>query len=119
MSSVTRASGKGVMKNGRERAEYGATISFENADGRRLTVANTHMPVRSAIKAACVEARMLDATYRVVSISTPDTIFSDLQQREISHGRPDNREEWQLSHVGETAMLHPRLAGRGEDRWSY
>ena len=99
---------KQLKGNGR-----GATVSFENTAGERVTVArpgNATAAVRE-----CVDAvRAIDPSMLVVAISTPQTIYSDLRGRDL-----DDRGVYDV--LPEMAMLrtakrfdacHPRLMGR-------
>lgn len=63
--------------SGRDRAAYGCLISFEADDGSTLTLHRTG-PRAKAIRTAVAIALAQDETYRVVSYSTPETIFTDL-----------------------------------------
>jgi hypothetical protein len=107
-----------LPRNGRERAEFGATLTFENADEKTLTLAYTGIAPRVAVVRACEVALDLDETFRVVSISTPSTIHGDLYGREIRHGRANLQEGATLKAAGWGFMLHDRIAERNDERWS-
>lgn len=101
---------------GNNRADYGVVVTFENADGKRLVLHRKgSLPV--AVSAACDDATTLDPTFLVICISTPQTIYSDIQGRmprndsggESHIQRP---EPYTLARAKRSHMLHPSIAGR-------
>lgn len=101
--------------SGRERQEAGCIVSFEGDAGAAYVVHRTG-PSARAIKSACDAARARDATLRVVAISSPETIMSDLLGRGLltrSDDAPSGRravpEPQYLTRSGELPMLHPSL----------
>lgn len=100
----------GLSLNPKERREqaYGATLTFENAAGELLTIVRRHVSTYEAVRQACDLALEQDDTYRVVSLSTPHTIYADL----IGNRRLGQFPEQQtLATAGRKQMLHPRLWG--------
>ncbi len=106
-----------VVENGQARARYGCIVSFENADGRTL-VLHRIGPTRTALRRACEDALELDETFRVVSFSTPQTVYRDLQgtrpgtmneEHDPLSGRAVTPEALMLGNAGIPGMLHPRL----------
>jgi hypothetical protein len=102
-----------------ERAHYGCTVSFENATGDRRTRTRSGSP-SLVLAALCDEALALDPTYRVVSYSSPQTIYGDLvgARADRVQRRQGNTEGVQrsafpeaamLAQVRRSEMLHPRL----------
>lgn len=89
--------------NGKEAAEYGATVTLENADGERLTVHRAGMPVRRCVRDAYDYATRLDPGYRIVAVSTPTSVYGDLIGAERRNGVSPE------SAMGLGEMLHPRL----------
>ena len=112
-------SGNIISPDERKRECYGATVTFENGDGELLTIVRRHESSLVAIREACDAASEVDATYRVVLISTPLTIAACLRgKRPPRHKRqgwegsiPQHPETYLLSRAGRTHMLHPRLRG--------
>lgn len=96
---------------GPERARYGAIVSFENSVGETL-VLHRKGPVRQALLEACEAAQGLDETFLVVCISTPESVYTDLQG-----SRPDTMGRFGYPLLPErmnlpgdlTRLLHPRL----------
>jgi hypothetical protein len=107
--------------SGQEGREYGATITFENADGKVLVVHRAGSK-REAIMDAWGLAQFYDPSFRIVSISTPQTIYADLQGARLPRGGQNLAairypETDILAGVrGGTAMLHPRLLGSSDRR---
>ena len=106
--------------NGRVSAEYGCTVTFENAAGQTL-VWSRKGRAEEVLRDMCLEAVALDPTFRVVSYSNPETIRHDLRGRFSSdqpthraamHSTPEGR---MLARIGMTALLHPRLVGKSPD----
>lgn len=95
----------------RREQQYGATLTFENAEGVTLTIARRHHSVLEAVRQACDLAIEEDSTYRVVCLSTPHTIYSDMQG--WVSGRRPSPEQHTVTKAGRKAMLHPRIAARG------
>lgn len=103
------------MMSGRERAQYGATVTFENSDGRVLTLARGGN-ANDAIREACADAVSVDESFRVVCISAPPSIYADLVGRQAHpvSGIVALPELAMLRKAGIGAMLHPRLVGKSE-----
>lgn len=100
-----------LLENGDARAEYGCVVSFENADGATFSVHRQGPPLRG-LKEACAIALARDEGYRVVCFSTPQTIFTDLQERDYA-GPQRLPEHIALGRIGLAALLHPRLRSPG------
>lgn len=101
-----------LVMSGRERAEHGATLTFENDAGKRLSLSRVG-PVAEAIRAACDDALRLDDTFQVICISTPSSIYADIKVREgkqFDHTvqRPEGS---MLRRAGRGSMLHPGMVG--------
>jgi hypothetical protein len=95
-----------LSSNGEQRALYGAVVCFENAHGATYSIHRPCAGVDTAVKEACEMALKLDGTFRVVCISTPSSVYSDLKGRRDTHLIEDHA----LSRAGMRWMLHPRLA---------
>lgn len=99
---------------GREREAWGCITTFKNDAGRTLTLHRTGL---DALTKACDDALSLDATFRIVAVSTPVTIASDLG------GRMPNRAsnvvdlpEWQrLAKIKRMHLLHPSIQPRSSE----
>lgn len=112
-----------ILGAGRDRAEYGCIVSFENENGLTFVVARKG-PVEKALREALAIALSHDESFRVVCLSTPQTIFTDMDG-----GRSDidNRDGYRsslplpeiqiqmLGRIKAKAMLHPRLASPHRD----
>jgi len=86
---------------GTEGERYGAIVTLENADGERLVVHRAGR-VRAAISEASDVARRFDDTFRVICVSTPNTVYADLQGARPIGSAPELA-------VVPAALLHPRL----------
>lgn len=71
------------------RARYGATVTFRrDDDGELVTVVRERMGVEAAILAAIEEIEQQPGDWKVQSISTPGTIWRDLQGIREGGGAP-------------------------------
>ena len=104
-----------LFKGPRERAEYGCTLTFENDNGQRLVVVRKGPPM-AGFRQACAIALSHDETFRVISYSTPETIFRDLTGRMVMDGNTTVMlPELQLAaRYGLRHMLHRRLLEASE-----
>lgn len=100
------------------RAQFGCTVTFENEAGKRLTYHRTGPPA-DVLRQLCEAALAKDDTYRVISYSTPQTIYTDLQGERESETyslkkEPTLPEEQALGRIGMLHMLRlkqkPRAA---------
>lgn len=92
-----------------QRDHWGYTITFKNEAGDLLT---GHRNGPAAVAALCDQAIAVDPTYRVVCISSPLTIFSDLCGR--SKGVQEKMRGPEAGILGwakRRHMLHPELVG--------
>lgn len=103
----------GLGMAGWEAALYGATVTFENPEGRRVTLVR-YGKVTEAVRACCDDAIRADPGYRVVAVSTPTSIFADLRQRDHAQadGGVQRPEASILRKAGRGSLLHPLLAGQ-------
>lgn len=92
----------------------GVVVSFERDDGERITIARRAADKNEALQEAVDAVLAFDARYRVVAISTPQTIFTDLVGR-----TPHPRGGWiecpevaMLRKARRFYALHPRLMGQ-------
>ncbi len=105
--------------SGQQKAVYGVIVSFENADRKTLVLHRVGVTTK-ALRHACDDALRLDPTFRVVSVSTPTSIYTDMQgarmqgkQKSAHVGTNDHTntpESQMLGRAGLAEMLHPRLA---------
>jgi hypothetical protein len=104
-----------ILRNDRERAEYGCIVTFENSDGK-VWIRHVPGPPRAGLRKACDEALALDETFRVVSYSTPSTVYQDMQGARRSNsylapgGAVQSVEGMVLGLAGRREMLHPRIS---------
>lgn len=106
------------LDGGAVRAEYGCILTFENAQGQTLTLHRVGPPTKM-VPEMCDQALALDETFRVVSYSTPSTVYTDLQghrlggQREAyandSNPRANTPEVQILGRIKRMEMIHPRM----------
>ena len=93
--------------------DAGATVSFENPAGERVTVARPGA-VSPAIR-ECVDAvRGIDPSMLVVAVSTRQTIYSDLRGRDPNpySGVVEMPEPTLMRTAKRFDALHPRLCGQ-------
>lgn len=91
--------------SGREQATYGCIVSFENENGKRLVI-HRGGRVGDGVKQAIAIALAHDESFRVVSISTPNTVYTDVVGRGVAvGGRPQLPE----NKLVPAAMLHRSL----------
>lgn len=103
--------GSYMSMGGRQSEEAGCIVTVENADGRTLSL---HRVGRTALERCLDDAQSLDPTFRVISISTPQTIYNDLQGR-LPHPHTETialPEHSKLGRVRRLDMLHPSLRPR-------
>ena len=92
--------------SGRERAIHGCIVSFVNQHGKTF-VWHSPGPLREALSEACDIATAIDSTFRVVSVATPASIYTDLI------GLRDERPEPTLmAAVNRSHLMHHSLRGR-------
>lgn len=96
---------------------YGATITARSLDtGETLTFARTDRTAVEATREIVELLDELDDNYRVVSISTPNSIQRDMYASRISLSGASagvvgsTPEQWLLSQVKRPEMLHPDCA---------
>lgn len=104
--------------NGEEKQKAGCIVSFENEVGQTFTIHRVG-PIKQGVRDACRIARTLDPSFRVVAVSTPSSIFTDLQGARLPQGqmragahrwrRNPTPESTLCGAIGEREMLHPRL----------
>lgn len=105
-----------IMVNSRGRSEDGCILTFENEDGKTLTI-HRKGPTTQGVREACAIALRYDESFRVVSYCTPQTVFADLDgaratEPDGAYGRPQESpfpEAMMLGRAGLLPLLHPRL----------
>ena len=100
----------------KERAVYGATVTARSlTTGETLTIARTNMTAVEAVREVATVLDALDDDYRVVAISTPNSIERDMWASRILL---DSNGVGQLAGLPEQAfltkikrpdLLHPSL----------
>ena len=74
---------------GESRRIYGCIVTFRNSQGKTLSIHREGAPTK-ALKQAIAIALSHDETFKVISVSSPETIYRDLQgSREHLTGRSD------------------------------
>ena len=96
-----------LLRNGRERAEYGCTTTWKNADGDTVTVHRGGSP-REGLMAIAHDVTALDDTYRLVCYSTPETVYRDVVAADTRQNvLARTPESAALSQCGLHHLLHP------------
>lgn len=99
---------------GRDVPKFGCIVSLQNRDGKTLSLHRTGI---NALEAALDDALSLDPTFRVCSISTPQSIYTDLQGR-LPHARNGEvilSEHRALGKLRRMKMLHPSIQPRSDE----
>jgi hypothetical protein len=98
-----------------ERSVYGATVTARSlTTGETLTIARVNMTAKNALREIVCVIDALDDDFRVVSISTPNSIERDLFANRIqlagkSRGSMIVPEKERLAKIGRLDLLHPDL----------
>ena len=104
--------------SGHEAQRFGAIVTLENAAGKIL-VLHRAGKISAAVDEAFEIATELDPTFRFVSVSTPTSVFRDLDGARPIRSGPDVKWGSQAIQLPEhnilggrrRYMLHPRLRG--------
>jgi len=92
----------------------GITVSVERDDGKVYTFIRSKMSTVEALREICTEIDWLPGNWRVTCISSPSTIYRDLQgdrrQRKTGVNKTFLFSEGSLSEV---AFVEPLMLGRG------
>jgi hypothetical protein len=99
---------------GRDTTAWGCIVTVQNDDGQTLSL---HRTGKEALNECLDIALQLDRSFKVLSISTPITIFNDLEMRIPNpHTKAIQCPELQkLGRVGRLSMLHPSLRGKSDE----
>lgn len=99
---------------GRDTTAWGCIVTVKNDQGQTLSL---HRTGREALNECLDIAVQLDPSFKVLSISTPMTIFNDLEMRQPHPrtGAIQPPEQQKLGRVGRLAMLHPSLRGQSDE----
>lgn len=104
--------GRPFPLSGEETAHYGAIVCFRNTAGQALSL-HRRGPVKAAVAEACDAAIAADPTFRVTAVSTPTSIFADLQGARLSRGNArlqyGGRPQFPERVLVPAAMLHESL----------
>lgn len=117
---AVQADSRGYLKiGGEERAKEGCLTTWENSEGKTLTL---HRVGVNALREACAIAMSRDETYRLVAYSSPQSIYSDLigirtrthtkSGQRLAHQSP---EVHMMSRIGLLDLVHQRLRARRVD----
>lgn len=101
--------------SGQQKAADGCICTFENRSGERYTLHSVGPPTK-IVSLMCDHALAVGSDFRLISYSTPETIFGDLDGARaaglnwqgFSTPKP-SPEKRILGQVGRLEMLHPRL----------
>lgn len=102
--------------------KFGFTTTWENADGKTLTVHRVGR-IREQLVGVIDVVLKLDPSFRLVCYSTPDTILTDIEGRQLRRerdGRPiAGPESIVVGAVKRMDLLHPRFDRRDRkvERW--
>jgi len=101
--------GQSMPMGGHEAVKYGAIVTLENSEGQRL-VLHRHGRVRAAVIDAATVARRLDPTFGIICVSTPNSIYADMQgaRVHVHQGFAGLAQLPELARVP-AALLHPSL----------
>lgn len=106
-----------TIYGGHDAALFGCTATFENSEGKTLTI-HRDGPTLTGLRNACLTAFALDQTFKIVAYSTPQTIFGDLDgargDLQPSNGkaarqRKPHPETIMMGRIKMRHMVHPRL----------
>lgn len=102
-------------QNGMQRATDGFVTTWENTDGKRLTVHRDGPPMEG-LAVVCDQMIARDPSYRMISYSTPETIYGDMTGSRADvlsasgHSQRIGLPEVKiLGRVGRIDLVHPRL----------
>jgi hypothetical protein len=98
----------------KERAVYGATVTARASSGETITLVRTGMTALEAMRSIAAVLDALDDDFRVVSVSTPNSIERDLFANRLaldgdSAGYAIMPEIMMLGRIGRTDLLHTSL----------
>jgi hypothetical protein len=99
-----------ISRNGQQAANAGITCTFVAENGRKHTSTLSGSPTW-ALGELCDEALEIDPTMKLLSYSTPDTIYSDLNGRHTKETHLQVPELQVLGRIGRREMCHPSLIG--------
>jgi hypothetical protein len=125
---MSRGRKSAPLYNGDVRKKYGSLTTWENAEGKTITLHRTGQMV-AALRDAAATVELRDPTFRLVSYCTPETIHSDLLGLRSDFVKPEGSNHWShgksqaaplpeqvaLGRIGRGDLLHPRFANRGRD----
>lgn len=98
----------------KERAVYGATVTARAPSGETITLARVGMTALAALREISDLLDALDDGYRIVSISTPNSIERDMFASRVlldgpGIGSMSTPERQMLGRIGRLDLLHPSL----------
>jgi hypothetical protein len=98
-----------------ERSVYGATVTARASSGETITLARVGMTAVQALREIATVLDALDDDFRIVSISTPNSIERDLFASRIALGGDNvgtlepSPEKVALAKIGRSELLHSSL----------
>lgn len=92
-----------------ERMEYGVTLTVREQETLKVEAFCVNGPVMSALKEACDRIDAAEGDWKIVSISTPSSIFRDLQGAHSKNRATPEQER--LGRIGRADLLEPRPFG--------
>lgn len=110
--------GATLSLGGWQRSAFGCIVTaHEQETGRTDTLHEKGLPL-SALRSICDRLDLREGSWRIVSVSTPETIFRDLQGTRRHEGRDllQLPEQAMLARIGRRDLLAPSLLPRDLSR---
>lgn len=115
---------RGLPSGGDRRREEGCIVCFEPLAGGEPLMIHVHGSPTKELGRAIDHALSVDPSYRMVSYSTPATIYADMTGARADRTSGDRSQTQRtqlpetliLSRLGRIDVLHPRLRGPTDAR---
>lgn len=106
-----------LLSSSAERSETGIIVTARDRDAAAYLVLHRTGPRRAALRAVCAVLDSLEGDWRVLTISSPESVYRDLQG---TRARPDADitpypEPHALGVIGRHDLLDPSLLARNAD----
>jgi hypothetical protein len=121
VSNARKAAWRKEPFNGPARQAAGLTVFVGDARGRKRTLVRNEMPLRAALREICEQIDHWDGEWFIECISTPSTIYRDLQGRREEVHAGTNLKAVGVNHGGVSEPVYVEegllgAIGRG-DLW--